>query len=145
VSKPKLDTERMASELSESSFFRDARRAQELDTQKSDSPTSPFSNPPETEEVTNTPKDVNTERPKRLKAETRFDLNEPAPVRRGFYFTDEELMSLDDLKKDLLREVDLKINQYDIIRIGMHFLIEDWLKNKDQSVVAKRGRTKIKK
>src|SRR2546423_739776 len=75
---------------------------------------------------TQTRKGVKTQTPKRLSAETRFDLNEPAPVRRGFYFTDEELWALDDLKKDLIREVDLKINQYDIVRIGIHFLIEDY-------------------
>src|SRR5207248_3220890 len=107
MSKPKLDAERMASELSESSFFRDARRAQELKAKQSDSPTP---SPATSEDISpggqerpirpkaDTPKGVKAQTSKRLSTETRFDLNEQAPVRRGFYFSDEELMALDDLK-----------------------------------------------
>jgi len=82
---------------------------------------------------------------KRVLADTSFDINRQAVVSRGFYFTQEELEAIEDLKLELKRNLDLKITQYDILRIGVHAIVEDYRKNGEDSIVVRRAKKKLPK
>jgi hypothetical protein len=90
----------------------------------------------------------NSEIAKTLKSEdveVVFDLNQEATETRGIPFTQDELDALYDLKRDLRKGLDLRVNQYDIVRIGVHTMIEDYRRNGEKSIVVQKAKTKIRR
>jgi hypothetical protein len=79
---------------------------------------------------------------KHILYEKRFDLNEKADDKRGIPFTRDEMTAVDLLKAELWLDLDLKVNQYDIIRIGVHTIIDDYRKNGENSIVVRRAKSK---
>jgi hypothetical protein len=75
-------------------------------------------------------------------ADPHFDLGELALYKGTFVFTQEELDALDDLKLELHRELDAKITKYDLVRCGLHMLLEDYAANGGRSYVSRKMRKK---
>ena len=50
-----------------------------------------------------------------------------------FKFTDEELDALDDLKRDLRRQLALKTTKQNLVRYALHRLIEEFAKDGETS------------
>jgi len=67
-----------------------------------------------------------------------FDINEPAYQNNTYTFTIEELRAIEDMKLDLERNLDIKATKYDIVRCGVHLLIEDYKHNGANSIAVKR-------
>jgi hypothetical protein len=133
MSKPRLDENAMMSELSESAFFRREK---------------PFKQMPESskkEESAHAPITVSAQSSKRPSAQPSFDLNHRNTEKRGYRFTKEEVWAIDDLKKDLNRSLELGVSQEDIVRIGVHYVIEDYRKNGGNSLVVKKVKDKTKR
>ena len=71
--------------------------------------------------------------PAPLPAPPRFDIGEEPYTQATFKFTDDELYALDDLKRDLNRQRELKITKQNLIRYAVHRLVEDYEQNGDES------------
>lgn len=67
-----------------------------------------------------------------------FDISEPAYQSNTYTFTIEELRAIEDMKLDLERHLDIKATKYDIVRCGVHLLIEDYKHNGSKSIAVKR-------
>jgi len=74
--------------------------------------------------------------------EALFDINREPFRNNTFIFTEEELWALEDTKVELKRKYELRATKYDLIRCGLHMLIEDYRQNKDQSFIVERLRKK---
>lgn len=73
-------------------------------------------------------------------ATSRFDLNNEALYKATFVFTREELEALEDLKLELSRQLDTKVTKYDLIRSGLHMLVEDYRSNGQRSYITRKIR-----
>src|SRR5437763_16625087 len=62
-----------------------------------------------------------------------FNINEKAYRSNTYNFTDNELWALQDLGTVLERQYGIKANKYDLIRCGLHSIIEDFRQRKDKS------------
>ena len=69
---------------------------------------------------------------------TQFDINEVAYRNNTYSFTDEELDALEDAKIALRRHHGLNATKNNLIRLGIHVLLEDYHANKANSIVVKR-------
>ena len=67
-----------------------------------------------------------------------FDINESPYRNNTFAFTTAELEAVEDLKIALQRKLDLRATKYDIIRCGVHMLIEDYRRNGKASFIVTR-------
>lgn len=65
----------------------------------------------------------------------RFNLDEEALYKATFVFTQAEGEALEDLKIQLKRDLDTKINKYDLIRAALHLLVEEYAANGERSYV----------
>ncbi len=63
----------------------------------------------------------------------RFDIGVEPYTQATFKFTDDELYALDDLKRDLNRQRELKTTKQNLIRYAVHKLVEDYEQNGDES------------
>lgn len=70
----------------------------------------------------------------------QFDLDDEALYKATFVFTQVEGEALEDLKIQLKRDLDTKINKYDLIRAALHLLIEDYAANAERSYVSRKLR-----
>ena len=66
-------------------------------------------------------------------AAPRFDIGAEPYTQATFKFTDDELYALDDLKRDLNRQRELKTTKQNLIRYAVHRLVEDYDQNGDES------------
>lgn len=83
-------------------------------------------------------------RPASLVAPT-FDLNDEALYKATFVFTQDEGEALEDLKIQLRRELDAKVNKYDLIRAALHLLIEDYAATGERSYVFRKLRERFRR
>jgi hypothetical protein len=67
-----------------------------------------------------------------------FDITAVAYHSNTFAFTDEELEALEDVKTELRRRQDLRVSKYDLIRCGLHCLLEDYRRNGETSFAVRR-------
>lgn len=67
-----------------------------------------------------------------------FDITQAAYRNNTFAFTDEELEALEDAKTELRRKHGLRVTKYDLIRGGLHCLLEDYRRNADKSFAVRR-------
>lgn len=74
----------------------------------------------------------------------RFDLHEEALYKATFTFTGPELEALEDLKLELSRQLDSKVTKYDLMRTGLHMMVEDYGANGDRSYVSRKVRERSK-
>src|SRR4051812_49149764 len=129
MKKSKLDEHALMNELSGSAFFRGRTPAQ----------------PIQPDQAAEGSSDLKAERPHDQSVKRSFDLNKEAPIRRAFNFTEEELYAIEDIKIELSRKYDLQVTLYDVVRIGVHEIVEDYQVNGDNSLVVKRAKSKIPK
>ena len=59
-----------------------------------------------------------------------------------FKFTDDELDALDDLKRDLKRQLDLKTTKQNLVRYALHRLIEEFTQQGEASWLVQQLRNK---
>ena len=118
MSKNKLDETSMLSELSESAFFRDRT--------------------PVRRESAHAPKVAMSQETKAESAQAPLDLSKKAVEKRGYRVTKEELWAIEDVKTEINRELGLGISQEDIVRSGIHFIVEDYRRHKHDSFLVKK-------
>src|SRR5215210_4418210 len=111
----------MASELSGSAFFRGRKPvqpepAQSIKGESSHAPISEFSQSPKIES-----------------AHAPLELSKKALKKMGYRFTNDEIWAIQDIKTEINREFDLAVSQEDIVRSGVHYVIEDYRKNNGKS------------
>jgi len=75
---------------------------------------------------------------------SRFEISTPAYQNNTYAFTAEELWAIEDTKQELEREYNLPVTKYNLIRLGVHSLIEDFRRNRAESFVVRRLRTQQK-
>jgi len=63
----------------------------------------------------------------------RFDIGAEPYSQATFKFTDDELYALDDLKRDLNRQRELKTTKQNLVRLAVHRLVEEYDQNGDDS------------
>jgi hypothetical protein len=68
-----------------------------------------------------------------LPTSPRFDIGVEPYTQATFKFTDDELDALDDLKRDLKRQRELKTTKQNLVRYAVHRLVEDYDQNGDES------------
>jgi hypothetical protein len=125
MKRAKLDENAMLSELSGSAFFRGRTPAaptiaQSTNAESAHAPITPRQKAPITES-----------------AHAPFDLSKKPTEKRGHRFVIEEIWAIEDVKAELNREMDLGVSQEDIVRAGVHFVIDDYRKNKQNSILVK--------
>lgn len=69
-----------------------------------------------------------------------FDLSTQPYKKATFVFTEDELEALEDLKIDLRRESAIETTKYDLVRAGLHNLIEDYRLRRNDSFIVRRLR-----
>jgi hypothetical protein len=69
-----------------------------------------------------------------------FDITTPAYQNNTYVFTQEELWALADTLAELERRYDLKVTRYNLVRLALHGLIEDYRRRGDTSFVVRRLR-----
>ena len=72
----------------------------------------------------------------------RFQIEDDPYTQATFKFTDDELDALEDLKRDLKRQRDLKTTKQNLIRYALHRLIEEYNQDGEGSWLVKRLRSK---
>ena len=125
MKRPKLDETAMLSELSGSAFFR-GRTPAPTESAHSTNPESAHAPIPPTQNA-----------PITKRAHAPFDLAKRPTEKRGYRFATDEIWAIEDVKTELNREMDLGISQEDIVRSGVHFVIDDYRKNKQNSILVK--------
>jgi hypothetical protein len=75
-----------------------------------------------------------------METDKRFDLHEVALWKGSFVFTREEMEALEDLKVELSRSLDKKVNKYDLMRAALHLLVEDHRSNGEKSYATRKLR-----
>jgi hypothetical protein len=73
-----------------------------------------------------------------------FDITIPAYQNNTYAFTAEELWAIEDTKQALERTHNLKVTKYNLIRLGVHLLIEDFRRKHGDSFAVKRLRAQQK-
>ncbi len=68
----------------------------------------------------------------------RFDLEDEARYKASYYFSNEELLALDDLKLELHRDLDKKVTKNDLMRSALHMLLEDHQVSPDRSYATRK-------
>jgi hypothetical protein len=73
-----------------------------------------------------------------------FDLNLPTEKSHTFAFTFEELWALEEVKTGLSRllGLDQRITKIDIIRCGLHMIVDDYRRHGEQSFIVERFKNK---
>lgn len=74
--------------------------------------------------------------------ETAFDLNQVPERSNTYSFTEAELWAIEDVKTVLERQYGLRATKYDIVRCGVHVIVEDFRRKGEQSIVVQRMRGK---
>ncbi|MHB8576872.1 MAG: hypothetical protein ACYDCQ_16285 [Dehalococcoidia bacterium] len=62
-----------------------------------------------------------------------FDLAVPADKTNTYSFSKDELWAIHDMVQELDRQYDIQVTRYNLVRLAVHQLIEDFRRNKDQS------------
>ena len=65
--------------------------------------------------------------------QSRFTIAEEPYTQATFKFTDGELDALDDLKRDLKRQNNLKTTKQNLIRYALHRLVEEYIREGENS------------
>ena len=71
-----------------------------------------------------------------------FDLNTTPYKNDTFVFTTEELEAIEDIKTELRRRLDLRATKNDIVRCGIHSIVEDYRLRGADSLIVHRIRNK---
>lgn len=69
-----------------------------------------------------------------------FDLSDPADKTNTYSFTKDELWAINDLVRELDRAYDIQVTRYNLVRLAVHQLIEDFRRTKEQSFAYQRLR-----
>jgi hypothetical protein len=67
-----------------------------------------------------------------------FDIAEPATEKNSYMFSEEELWALRDVEAELERTYRADVSKYNIVRLGLHMLLEDYRRDKPGSFLARR-------
>lgn len=69
---------------------------------------------------------------------TRFNLGKTPDRANTYSFTEAELWAIEDVQQSLQRNHGIDATKYDIVRCGVHLVVEDFLEHGHQSQVAQR-------
>jgi hypothetical protein len=61
-----------------------------------------------------------------------FDLGAPADKTNTYSFSKDELWAINDMVQELDRRYDVQVTRYNLVRLAVHCLIEDFRRNKEQ-------------
>ena len=124
-----------------------SQSAGEQNKEETHSPESTPQRPAKTQETVEPWKHTTTELRKHVPTEPinhgtvglakRFDLNRTPHVKYTLTFTESELEALDDAKILLRRRYDVRVSKTDIVRIGIHELLQDLEENGEESRVVR--------
>jgi len=67
-----------------------------------------------------------------------FDINDPATEKNSYMFSEDELWALRNVESELEQTYRTEISKYNIIRLGLHHLLEDYRTNKKRSFLVRR-------
>lgn len=81
---------------------------------------------------------LDTHKPEAAGEKPLFDLAEQPYRNDTFSFTDGELEAIEDIKIDLRRKHDIRATKNNLIRCAVHLLVEDYKRNKEKSIAARR-------
>lgn len=73
----------------------------------------------------------------------RFSLDDDPRFKASYNYTQEELITLDDLKVELQRQFDKKVTKNDLMRSALHFLLEDHQTNRNKSYATNKIRKRV--
>jgi hypothetical protein len=72
------------------------------------------------------------------RARLRFDITTPATEKNSYMFSEEELWALRDVETELERTYRTDVSKYNIVRLGLHMLLEDYRNDKHDSFLVRR-------
>ena len=73
-------------------------------------------------------------------AEPVFDLAHEADKTNTYSFSKDELWAINDMAQELERQFDIKVTRYNLVRLAVHCLIEDFRRDKEKSFAFQRLR-----
>jgi hypothetical protein len=73
----------------------------------------------------------------------RFSLEDDPRFKASYNYTQEELITLDDLRVELQRQLDKKVTKNDLMRSALHLLLEDHQTNGSKSYATKKIRKRV--
>ena len=78
--------------------------------------------------------------PKLSPAEDRptFDIHDPATEKNSYMFSQDELWALRDVESELERTYRIEVSKYNIVRLGLHMLLEDYRRDNRNSFLVRR-------
>jgi len=147
----KLNVAQITSELEGSAFFPTRRPPARTSTSTTGQPAIPAADDVMTSKRQNVMRerghDVKTsEQPistlARERPQGRLDLNETPHKDFTLRLTDAEYEALDDLEREIRRRFGITTSKNNLIRCGIHFLVEDHAYAKAESVALKKLQTK---
>src|SRR5262249_9868106 len=68
----------------------------------------------------------------------RFDIQVPATEKNSYMFSEDELWALRDVEAEVERAYRIDVPKYNIVRLGLHMLLEDYYNDKQQSFLVRR-------
>ena len=69
-----------------------------------------------------------------------FALDAPATEKNSYMFSQEELWALKDVEAEIERAYRTEVPKYNIVRLGLHMLLEDYFAHKQDSFLIRRLR-----
>lgn len=67
-----------------------------------------------------------------------FALAAPATEKNSYMFSQEELWALKDVETEIERTYRTDVSKYNIVRLGLHMLLEDYFTHKENSFLVRR-------
>lgn len=70
----------------------------------------------------------------------RFHLGDDAFFNATYRFSEDELNALEDMRLEIRRDSDVKVSKNDLVRSSLHMLLEDYIKNREESYASRKVR-----
>jgi len=67
-----------------------------------------------------------------------FAITDPATEKNSYMFSEDELWALRDVESELEQTYRTEVSKYNIVRLGLHFLLEDYQRDKRHSFLVRR-------
>jgi hypothetical protein len=67
-----------------------------------------------------------------------FAIEAPATEKNSYMFSQEELWALKDVEAELERMYRTEVPKYNIVRLGLHMLLEDYFQKKNESFLVRK-------
>lgn len=81
---------------------------------------------------------INSTTPESSEGGERFDIGASATEKNSYMFSQEELWALKDVEAELERTYRTDVPKYNIVRLGLHMLLEDYFLHKSDSFLVRK-------